>query len=61
MDETKILAVMTGGLQSGPRELNLVDPGEGTDLLFEARNVLPRADSDALWREVDALTGKETP
>jgi len=28
-------AVMTGGLQSGPRELNLVDPGEGTDLLFE--------------------------
>ena len=28
-------AVMTGGLRSGPRELNLVDPGEGTDLLFE--------------------------
>ena len=28
-------AVMMGGLQSGPRELNLVDPGEGTDLLFE--------------------------
>jgi PAS domain S-box-containing protein len=28
-------AVMTGGLLSGPRELNLVDPGEGTDLLFE--------------------------
>jgi signal transduction histidine kinase len=28
-------AVMTRGLQSGPRELNLVDPGEGTDLLFE--------------------------
>jgi PAS domain S-box-containing protein len=28
-------AVMTGGLQGGPRELNLVDPGEGTDLLFE--------------------------
>jgi len=28
-------AIMTGGLQSGPRELNLVDPGEGTDLLFE--------------------------
>jgi PAS domain S-box-containing protein len=28
-------AVMTGGLDGGPRELNLVDPGEGTDLLFE--------------------------
>jgi len=28
-------AVMMGGLLSGPRELNLVDPGEGTDLLFE--------------------------
>ena len=28
-------AVMTGGPQSGPRELNLVDPDEGTDLLFE--------------------------
>jgi PAS domain S-box-containing protein len=27
--------VMTGGVQSGSRELNLVDPGEGTDLLFE--------------------------
>jgi PAS domain S-box-containing protein len=26
---------MTGGLQSGPRELNLVDPDEGNDLLFE--------------------------
>ena len=28
-------AVMTGGAQAGPRELNLVDPDEGTDLLFE--------------------------
>lgn len=28
-------AVMTGGQQSGPRELNLVDPDEGNDLLFE--------------------------
>jgi PAS domain S-box-containing protein len=28
-------AVMAGGVQSGPRELNLVDPDEGTDLLFE--------------------------
>ncbi len=28
-------AVMTGGAQSGPRELNLVDPDEGNDLLFE--------------------------
>ena len=28
-------AVMTGGSQSGPRELNLVDPDEGNDLLFE--------------------------
>jgi PAS domain S-box-containing protein len=28
-------AAMTGGQQSGPRELNLVDPDEGTDLLFE--------------------------
>jgi PAS domain S-box-containing protein len=28
-------AAMTGGAQSGPRELNLVDPDEGTDLLFE--------------------------
>ena len=28
-------AVMTGGMQSGPRELNLVDPDEGNDLLFE--------------------------
>jgi PAS domain S-box-containing protein len=28
-------AVMTGGPQSGSRELNLVDPDEGTDLLFE--------------------------
>ena len=26
---------MTGGHQSGPRELNLVDPDEGNDLLFE--------------------------
>jgi len=28
-------AVMTGGEQSGARELNLVDPDEGNDLLFE--------------------------
>jgi PAS domain S-box-containing protein len=28
-------AVMTGGPQGGSRELNLVDPDEGTDLLFE--------------------------
>jgi PAS domain S-box-containing protein len=28
-------AVMTGGPQSGSRELNLVDPDEGNDLLFE--------------------------
>ena len=28
-------AVMTGSMQSGPRELNLVDPDEGNDLLFE--------------------------
>ena len=28
-------AVMTGGQQSGSRELNLVDPDEGNDLLFE--------------------------
>ena len=28
-------AVMTGGVQSGARELNLVDPDEGADLLFE--------------------------
>jgi len=28
-------AVMTPGERSAPRELNLVDPGEGTDLLFE--------------------------
>ena len=28
-------AVMTGGQQSGARELNLVDPDEGNDLLFE--------------------------
>lgn len=28
-------AVMTGGHQSGSRELNLVDPDEGNDLLFE--------------------------
>ncbi|HXT18767.1 MAG TPA: ATP-binding protein [Gemmatimonadaceae bacterium] len=28
-------AAMTSGLQSGPRELNLVDPDEGHDLLFE--------------------------
>jgi len=28
-------AAMTGGHQSGQRELNLVDPDEGTDLLFE--------------------------
>jgi PAS domain S-box-containing protein len=28
-------AAMTGGAQSGPRELNLVDPDEGNDLLFE--------------------------
>jgi PAS domain S-box-containing protein len=28
-------AVMTAGERSAPRELNLVDPGEGTDLLFE--------------------------
>ena len=26
---------MTGSMQSGPRELNLVDPDEGNDLLFE--------------------------
>jgi PAS domain S-box-containing protein len=26
---------MTGGQQAGPRELNLVDPDEGNDLLFE--------------------------
>jgi PAS domain S-box-containing protein len=28
-------AAMTGGAQAGPRELNLVDPDEGNDLLFE--------------------------
>ena len=28
-------SVMTGGPHSGPRELNLVDPDEGNDLLFE--------------------------
>jgi PAS domain S-box-containing protein len=28
-------AVIAGGIQSGARELNLVDPDEGTDLLFE--------------------------
>jgi PAS domain S-box-containing protein len=28
-------SAMTGGLQGGPRELNLVDPDEGNDLLFE--------------------------
>ena len=28
-------AVMTGGSAGGPRELNLVDPDEGNDLLFE--------------------------
>jgi PAS domain S-box-containing protein len=28
-------AVMSGDAQSGPRELNLVDPDEGNDLLFE--------------------------
>src|SRR6185503_13671057 len=28
-------AAMTGGQHSGPRELNLVDPDEGNDLLFE--------------------------
>jgi PAS domain S-box-containing protein len=28
-------AVMTGSMQAGPRELNLVDPDEGNDLLFE--------------------------
>src|SRR4029078_12880145 len=28
-------AAMSGGHQSGPRELNLVDPDEGNDLLFE--------------------------
>ena len=28
-------AAMTGGHQAGPRELNLVDPDEGNDLLFE--------------------------
>lgn len=28
-------AVMTGSMQGGPRELNLVDPDEGNDLLFE--------------------------
>ena len=28
-------AVMEGGVRSGSRELNLVDPDEGTDLLFE--------------------------
>jgi len=28
-------AAMTGGLAAGPRELNLVDPDEGNDLLFE--------------------------
>ena len=28
-------AVMEGGVRSGARELNLVDPDEGTDLLFE--------------------------
>ena len=28
-------AAMSGGVQHGPRELNLVDPDEGNDLLFE--------------------------
>jgi PAS domain S-box-containing protein len=28
-------AVMTGSISGGPRELNLVDPDEGNDLLFE--------------------------
>ena len=41
-------SVMTGGMQSGARELNLVDPDEGTDLLFE---VLARPLSADISRE----------
>ena len=41
-------AVMTGGQQSGARELNLVDPDEGNDLLFEvlAHPLTDRVGSD---------------
>jgi PAS domain S-box-containing protein len=41
-------SVMAGGVQSGARELNLVDPDEGTDLLFE---VLARPLSADISRE----------
>ena len=41
-------SVMAGGVQGGARELNLVDPDEGTDLLFE---VLARPLSPDISRE----------
>ena len=41
-------SVMAGGVQSGARELNLVDPDEGTDLLFE---VLARPLSSDISRD----------
>ena len=46
-------AVMTGSPQSGARELNLVDPDEGTDLLFE---VLAHPLNDGVGRENAVLS-----
>jgi hypothetical protein len=56
-----VLVNAVAGGQEGPlaraRALAALD-GLLAFALFEARNVLSRADSDALWREIDELRGR---
>ncbi|HET7754584.1 MAG TPA: DUF4388 domain-containing protein [Anaeromyxobacteraceae bacterium] len=63
LDSGRVLVNVLAAGQEGPiaraRALAALD-GLLAFALFEARNVLPRADSDALWREIDVLKGRET-
>ena len=62
LDTGRVLVNVLATGQEGPvaraRALAALD-GLLAFALFEARNVLPLADADALWREVDALKGRE--
>jgi hypothetical protein len=62
IDTGRVLVNVLATGQEGPiaraRALAALD-GLLAFALFEARNVLPRADSDALWSEVDSLKGRE--
>jgi len=62
LDTGRVLVNVLAGGHEGPiaraRALAALD-GLLAFALFEARNVLPRADSDALWRDVDVLKGRD--